>query len=116
MLDCCKKLVPFIIPLLFCGDEISDILYLVTNWDDFGNVHLKNATIAFICLNLIVCVVAAVILMTQLKGLQGLDTIKILALTLFFGWVPILFICVVMIWSKFFFLLASCGYSDKFIK
>ncbi len=37
----------FIVPLIVCGDEASDLYYIISNWDSFANTVLKVFSLVF---------------------------------------------------------------------
>ena len=94
------EIIIFLLPLIFCGDEVTDILYLIDNWDSFANVHLKNSAVAFVLINGVLC------------GYVGL---KVLGMFFKFGecnfgercgiiwscvWIPVLTILFLLFWCK----------------
>ena len=97
------------LPILFCGDEVTDILYLIENWDNFANEHLKNSAIAFTLINAIINFFAACLLMCFLKGLNGT---KCILACLLCGWIPILAIIFVLVYSKGIELAVNCNKGD----
>jgi hypothetical protein len=42
------QIIQMILPLVCIGDEITDIWYLISNWDSFGNEALKIASLVFV--------------------------------------------------------------------
>jgi hypothetical protein len=94
-------IVQLFLPFLFCGDEISDILYLIFNWETFANIYFRNASLAFVLLNAIANFLSAIVVAFHLKGLQKPDRMKIVALICFCGWVPILSLVYILLYFKF---------------
>lgn len=105
-----------LLPLLFCGDEITDILYLVANWDSFGNQNLKNSAIAFTLINAILNFFCTIPIMTKLKSLDDAGTIKKVALICFCAWMPVFALTFLMLYSKFFNLAGRFDQLDKFFE
>lgn len=68
------KITQLFLPFLFCGDEITDILYLIFNWDSFGNQNLKNSAIAFTLINAIFNFFCAIVVMGNMKSLRNSST------------------------------------------
>jgi hypothetical protein len=68
------KITQLFLPFLFCGDEITDILYLIFNWDSFGNQNLKNSAIAFTLINGIFNFFCAIVVMGNMKSLRNAST------------------------------------------
>lgn len=88
------------IPLIFCGDEISDILYLYFNWDSFASQHIKNAALAFVLINAIINLFCALFVLASMKNLYN-DAPKLIALFLCCGWIPVFGIVFILVYSKF---------------
>ena len=110
-----NKVVAFLIPFIFCGDQISDILYLILNWNQFGNQDLKNAAIAFTVMNAIVCFCVSFYVLCLLKGIKG-DAIKMMVMLLCCGWVPVIALVFLMVWGKFINLLDTFECLDKVVE
>lgn len=90
-----------ILPLLFCGDEISDILYLIFNWDSFASVYLRNASLAFVVINGAINFICSIVLFANLKGLKNASAMKVVGLTCFCGWAPVLGLVYILLYFKF---------------
>lgn len=111
MIDIAAILLPF----LFCGDEITDILYLIFNWDDFATQNHKNAAMAFVIINAIANFLGCLFVVVRLKGLEKPDGIKICALVCFCAWVPALGIIYFLLYFKFIDMAIKFNVADKFI-
>jgi hypothetical protein len=68
-----SQVVSLFLPILFCGDEITDILYLIFNWDSFASQDFKNAAIAFTLLNAIANFIGAIIVAFFLQGMSTMS-------------------------------------------
>lgn len=90
---------PFL-PLLFCGDEVSDILYLFFNWDSFASINLRNASLAFVLINGIINFLCAILVSIHMKGCRDATFIKSVALLCCCGWVPVLALLYLMLYFK----------------
>lgn len=111
MIDIAAILLPF----LFCGDEITDILYLIFNWDDFATQNHKNAAMAFVLLNVIANFFCCLVVFGLLKGLRDADALKVIALMLFCAWVPVLGIVFFLLYFKFVDMAIKFDVADKFL-
>lgn len=104
-----------IMPFLFCGDEITDILYLIFNWDDFATQNHKNAALAFVIINAIANFLCCIAVFARLKGLNESDSMKRIALICFCAWVPALGIIFFLLYFKFIDMAIKFNVADKFL-
>ena len=103
----------FLMPLIFCGDQVTDIIYLIDNWDSFANEHLKNAIIAFTVINAIVCYVVSLIVMCRFRGIYE-DRCKVFMMIFCCAWIPVSSLIFVLLWAKFISLVECCGCLNSF--
>ena len=61
-----SQIAQFFLPILFCGDEVTDIIYLITNWDSFASPYYKYAAIAFTAINALANFLIAILVFIRL--------------------------------------------------
>ena len=54
MAECFGEIIMMFLRFICFGDEISDIVYLIISWEDFANIHIRNASLAFVAIKLLV--------------------------------------------------------------
>jgi hypothetical protein len=97
----CKIAISLLLPFLFCGDEITDILYLFFNWDSFGNEAIKYSALSFTLINAFVNLVCSIIILGNVTAVKNADGLKKIALFVFCGWFPIIAIMYFLVYFKF---------------
>lgn len=103
---------PILLSFLFCGDEVTDILYVIFNWDNFATPHHKNAALAFIILNGVANLISALLVLAALKNIRNMQGVKMYAFACFCGWIPVFGIVFTLLYFKFFDLAIKCGAGD----
>ena len=104
-----------ILPITCLGDEISDTLYLIQNWNTFSYQSLKLASIFFLALPLIINFLMSFHLLCLARGVIRMNFWEKFFLVLCCFWIPLTIFLTFLLWTKILDLLNLCKItSDMF--
>lgn len=91
------------------GDEISDIVYLVNNWNSFASESLKIASIFFVVFPLALNYLMSFYLLSISYGCKNIGPTGLIAMLCCCWWVPLTGLLTFLLWTKILDLLDYLG-------
>ena len=81
-------------------DEISDIIYVITNWDTFKTDSLKTASIFFIVFPYFINFLMGLYLLSIANGVKNMGRDGQIALICCCWWLPLTILLSLLLWTK----------------